>query len=173
MKPRLTHRLAISGLLVIGPGAIFAARVVSDLQPPPKRQETVDLARRLAERTTPSPLPADLESPFNPSGFDKPEGADAPPVSQSPVASEPPPPRQLGDREILEAVSVQLNPTGTMEIGGSPRLVMGSKRFEIGTRFIVTYNNQDYELELVSIARTTFTLRYRGVEITRPIKSVR
>ena len=60
-----------------------------------------------------------------------------------------------------------------MEIGGSPRLVMGSKRFEVGTRFTVTYNNEDYELELVRIDRTTFTLRYRGEEITRPIKLVR
>jgi hypothetical protein len=50
---------------------------------------------------------------------------------------------------------------------------MGSKRFEVGTRFTVTYNNQDYELELVAIDRTTFTLRYRGEQLTRPIKSVR
>jgi hypothetical protein len=60
-----------------------------------------------------------------------------------------------------------------IERGDVPQLVMGSKRFEVGTRFVVTYNGEDYELELVAIARTTFTLRYRGVETTRPIKSVR
>lgn len=173
MNTRLTIGLGVLGLL-FSPGAIFAARVVSDLQPPQRRQTTVTLAERLAQRTTPSPLPADLSSPFNPPDFDKPDVVEPPPVSQTPAAGDPPPPpRPLGDREILEALASQLNPTGTIQIGDSSRLVMGSKRFEIGTRFIVTYNNQDYELELVSIDRTTFTLRFRGEEITRPIKSVR
>lgn len=79
----------------------------------------------------------------------------------------------MGDRQILEALASQLTPTGTIQIGGAPRLVMGSKRFEVGTRFTVTFNNQDYELLLTNIDRTTFTLRYRNEEITRPIKSVR
>jgi hypothetical protein len=174
MNTRLTIRLGILGWLVCNPGALFAARAVSDLQPPQKRQTTVSTAERLAQRSEPSPLPAELESPFNPPGFDRPDPADTPPVSQNPVAGEPPPPPPpLGDREILEALAAQLNPTGTIQIGDSSRRVMGSKRFAIGTRLIVTYNNQDYELELVSIDRTTFTLRYRGEEITRPIKSVR
>ena len=73
----------------------------------------------------------------------------------------------------LEAVAMQLMPTGTINYEGSPLLVMGSKRFEAGTRFTVTYNNEDYDLELVAIDRTTFTLRYKGEVFTRPIKSVR
>ena len=159
-------------------GVAEAAKVAPDLLPPQRRQTTVTLAERLAERKAPSPLPENLVSPFNPTDFDRNEaqeqaaaraaaaGADARNAST-------PPPVPLGDRQILEVLAAQLTPTGTMQINGSPRLVMGSKRFEIGTRFTVTYNNEDYELELVSIDRTTFTLRYRGEEITRPIKLVR
>ena len=177
MNLRFPIRLGVFGLMSIGCGSIFAARIVSDLQPPQRRQATVTTAERLAERTTAPALPEDLVSPFNPPDFDKPEGSETP--AKQPVAGEArnttplPPPPPPGDREILEALAAQLTPTGTMQSGDSPLLVMGSKRFEIGTRFIVTYNNQDYELELVSIDRTTFTLRYRGEEITRPIKSVR
>ncbi len=56
-----------------------------------------------------------------------------------------------------------------MNLRGAPRLIIANKPFEIGTRFTVTYNGQDYELELTSIDRTTFTLRYRNEETTRPI----
>jgi hypothetical protein len=175
MNSRLTLSLRVLALGLLLPGGMDAARVMSDLQPPQKRQAAVVTAERLARRSTPPELPADLSSPFNPPDFDKPEGGDAPaPTSQvAREAAPPPPPVPMGDRQILEALAAQLTPTGTMQIGDSSRLVMGSKRFEVGTRFIVTYNNQDYELELVAIDRTTFTLRYRGEEITRPIKSVR
>ena len=78
------------------------------------------------------------------------------------------------DRETLEKLAAQITPTGMINLRGAPRLIIGNKPFEIGTRFTATYNNQDYELELVAIERTTFTLRYRGEEITRPIaKTVR
>jgi len=152
------------------PAGSYAAKVVSDLQPPQKRQTTVATAERLAQRATPPALATDVPSPFDPADFRKREKPETP-VGQVALPSEPPPPP--GDREILEAVAAQLNPSGMIQFGDSPRLVMGSKRFEVGTRFTVTYNNQDYELELVAIDRTTFTLRYQREQITRPIKSVR
>ena len=169
---KLSTVACFSTLLVLAlPAVSYGAKVVSDLQPPQKRQTTVATAERLARRATPPPLASDLKSPFNPPGFGRAEQSTAP---IGPVAVDrnvPPPPP--GDREILEAVAAQLNPTGMIQFGDAPRLVMGSKRFEVGTRFTVTYNNQDYELELVAIDRTTFTLRYRGEQFTRPIKSVR
>jgi hypothetical protein len=161
-------------LIVIGTGGLQAAKVTPDLLPPQRRQASVVIAERLARLTPPPPVPENLNSPFNPRGFDKAETPETPrtPTEQD-TAAQAQPAAPLGDRQILEVLAAQLSPTGTMQIGGSPRLVMGAKRFEVGTRFTVTYNNEDYELELVTIDRTTFTLRYRGVEITRPIKSVR
>ncbi len=57
-------------------------------------------------------------------------------------------------------------------VSGTPRLMIGNRPFEVGTRFAATYNQQNYELELAAIGETTFTLRYRGEEITRQIKPI-
>ena len=54
-------------------------------------------------------------------------------------------------------------------MAGELIVIIANKPFEIGTRFTVTYGGQDYELELTAIDRTTFTLRYRNEETTRPI----
>ncbi len=162
------------GLVILGTCGLQAAKATPDLLPSQRRQTTVVIAERLARVTPPPAVATNLISPFNPKDFNKseaPETSKTPADQSAPVQAQPAAP--LGDRQILEVLAAQLSPTGTIQIGGSPRLVMGSKRFEVGTRFTVTYNNEDYELELVSIDRTTFTLRYRGIEITRPIKSVR
>jgi len=174
MSPRAFIFTGLVSLALSLPGGLLAARVASDLPPSQKRQSTVANAERLAQRKTPPPLPADLTSPFNPPGFDKIEVAEAPagpaPTSAS-VAQVPAAPAT--DRETLELLAAQIKPSGTIQLRGAPRLVIGNKPFEVGTRFTATYNNQDYELELVTIDRTTFTLRYRGEETTRPIKPVR
>jgi hypothetical protein len=162
---------------------LFAAATKStaDLMPPLKRQTTVDAADRLVRRKAPPPTPADMASPFNPADFDKPD------PSEVPVASGPKPAGPSGaggttvaapagptsDRETLETLAAQITPSGVIMLRGAPRLIFANKPFEVGTRFTASYNNQDYELELVAIDRTTFTLRYRGEEITRPIKPVR
>ena len=77
-----------------------------------------------------------------------------------------------GDRDILEALAQRIPSTGTVTTReGTPQLVVGRNRLQVGNVFTVTYNNQDYDLELIAIDRTTFTLRYRNEETTRPIKS--
>ena len=163
----------LAGFALALPAALQAARVTSDLQPAPKRQATVTNAERLAQRKSPPPLPADLVSPFNPPNFDKPDPAEAPPALPAAGAVAVQTVAPAGDRETLEKLAAQITPSGMMHLRGAPRLVIGNKPFEVGTRFTATYNNHDYELELVAIDRTTFTLRYRGEEITRPIKPVR
>lgn len=179
---------ALAWLLVLASPCLYAAKVTSDLLPPLKRQASVDTAERLAQRKAAEPLPADLASPFSPKDFEKPDpsevvkpvptarpggaiaGGPAGSGGAAGVPAAPPPP---GDRETLETLASQITPSGMIQMRGTPRLIIGSKPFEVGTRFTATYNNQDYELELVAIDRTTFTLRYRGEEITRPIKPVR
>lgn len=175
MITRVPCLAGLAGLLLaVLPAAAIAARVNPDIPPPQKRQATVTLAERLAEKRTPAVLPPDLASPFNPLNFDRPEQGDAPVANVARGSrSTPPPPRVLTARETLETLAAQISPTGMIILRETPRLIIGGKSFEVGTRFTATYNNQDYELELVSIDRTTFTLRYRGEEITRPIKPVR
>ncbi len=183
MNLRLTLLPAVGLLAVLLPSRAVAARNSADLQPPTKRQASLELAEGLAHRKDPGPLPADLASPFNPANFDKPDISEqqAQAAAAQRAAANAPRPAVPGvavktapaDRETLEKLAGQISPTGVIQLRGAPRLVIGGKPFEVGTRFTATYNSQDYELELVSIDRTTFTLRYRGEEITRPIKPVR
>lgn len=181
--------LSIASLLLSGEAAA-ASRITADIVPPARRQAVVETAEKLAQREAVKPLPADLASPFNPAGFDKPEPAEPPPLVQKgvlPSGEIAPPAGQTSggasapvqlvaaptDRGTLEMLAAQITPSGVIERGGKPRLVFANRFFEVGTRFTASYNSQDYELELVAIDRTTFTLRYRGEEITRPIKPVR
>jgi hypothetical protein len=177
MNTRSASFLALCSFAL--PAIVFAARSSADLPPPQVRQQAVTKAELLWHRPPPPPLPADLVSPFNPSDFEKPNPAEAPAgaagstdsrKSGAVTAQRPAP---MGDRGVLEGLAAQIAPTGVIMLRGSPRLVISNKPFEVGTRFTATYNNQDYELELVAIDRTTFTLRYRSEEITRPIKPVR
>jgi hypothetical protein len=174
----------LGALFVCAPLAWAAARVTSDLMPPQKRQASVEIAERLTHRQPPAPLAAGLPSPFNPTDFDKPDPSEAPvaagPKPATPVGGNagpapvvPPPVVPATDRQALESLAAQITPSGVILKGGASRLIFANKQFEVGTRFTASYNNQDYELELVSIDRTTFTLRYRGEEITRPIRPVR
>lgn len=174
MNSRALSLISVALFAAATAPALFGAAAKSDLLPSQRRQATLDTAEKLLQRTVPPPAPADSPSPFNPAEFDRPEpsagrvpSGGTPAPSAAPVASAP------GDREMLETLAMRLPPAATFVREGKPLLVMGRDRFEVGTRFIVTYNDQDYELELVSIDRTTFTLRYRGEEYTRPIRPVK
>ncbi len=186
MKTRDLFFLSLIAIVAV-PARGLAARNSPEVSPPQRRQTTVTTAEQLAQRRPVSALPADLISPFAPPDFDKPDPAElqatllaaqrkaaadaaagkgAPAVAKKPVAA-------AGDREMLEKIAAQVVPSGAFALRGVQRLIIGGKSFEVGTRFTATYSKQDYELELVAIDRTTFTLRYRGEEITRPIKPVR
>lgn len=163
--------------VIMATAAIAAAPAPkTDILPPARRQQVVDRAAEITKPPAPRPVPTDLPPLFTPPDFDKPEPTEAkqpaaPAGTDAPTPPQPAP--RTGDREILETLANRLVPSGTFDFRGSPQLVIGQKRFQVGTRFVVSFNNEDYELELVSIDRTTFTLRYRGEEITRPIKPVR
>jgi hypothetical protein len=167
----------LSVVLVLAPAA-FAAKTPSDLAPPPKRQQTVDTALHLARPPVAAPLPEGFPGPFNPSGFDQPDpdekSSGATHAATGATAAGPAAPTgPTNDRELLEVIAARIQPTGYFALGGKPILTFpGAKRFTIGDSFIVTYppsGGQDYELKIVAIDRTSFTLRYRGEEITRPI----
>lgn len=184
-----THSCLAAALFVATVASGLSApgkSAASDLLPLARRQATVDTAEKLAQRAVPPPVAAETPNPFAPANFDAPDpaagraggpgnratsGASSSGAPAGSAAQAPKP--ALGDREILEILAMRLPPAATFVREGKPLLVIGRDRFEVGTRFIVTYNDQDYELELVSIDRTTFTLRYRGEDYTRPIKPVK
>jgi hypothetical protein len=187
----MNHRFVLlSAVLLVGLGSTPRAfgKTVSDLAPPEKRRATVEQALRLTRPPEPVALPAEIAQPFNPPGFDQPDPGELRAAAQSPrvnptggapggtaVSGAPvPPDGPKGDREILENIAAKILPTGTIiPTNGEPLLTFGRKNVKLGSHFTVTNsaNGQDYELELVAVDRTTFTLRYRNEEITRPIKS--
>jgi hypothetical protein len=162
-SPRLLLLPVVAAAL---PAVLRAA--APDIQTPQARQVTVGNAERLWRRPIPPQLTTDLPSPFNPIGFERPDGGD--PAGRSAAGARSGP---AGDRETLDQIAAQINPSGVLMLRGAPRLIISNRPFEVGTRFTASYGGQDYELELVAIDRTTFTLRYRSEEITRPIKPVR
>lgn len=171
--PRVAPFLVCAALCVVH---AQAAKVTADVAPPQRREAVVETAERLTNRPSPAAVPAELASPFNPANFDQADrageaGARATPGTTA-AAGPVEPAKPAGDREILETLAARLTPSGMIAMGGRPLLIIDRNRFEVGTKFIVTYNEQDYELELAAIDRTNFTLRYRGEEITRPIKPV-
>ncbi len=180
--------------LLLSSVALSAAssKPISDLVSPEKRRAIVDLALRLARMTEPAALPPDLPHPFSPPNFEQPDpeeiraaataraisaggspgGVVGPGGAAGPGAGVQAP-RPPADREILESIAPKIQPTGTIKVGGEPLLIFGRKTVKIGNQFTVTdpVSGKEYELELIAIDSTTFTLRFRNEEITRPIKS--
>ena len=175
-----SRRQILVVLLVAGGGPFAAAKPISDLVSPEKRRVTVELAQRLTRTPEPVPVPADLPNPFGPAGFDQPDPEEAKATAAAlaragvaPAGGMSPnqPARQPGEREILENLAAKLPTKGTIILNGEPLLILTGGRVKVGDKFTVAFNGQDYELELVAIERTTFTLRYHGEEIVRSIKN--
>jgi hypothetical protein len=176
---KTTCIFSLVAVLAVGGSSAFAAATgkgTSDLASPQKRQVTVDLAARLTRPPAPAPVPDDLNSPFNPPNFSQPDpeeqkanaaaGVRSPSSGASAQANGP-----ASVRDLLETIAARIQPTGSVVIGGKPQLTFpGAKRVTAGQVITVNYNGEDYDLDLVAIDRTTFTLRLRGEEITRPIK---
>jgi hypothetical protein len=148
------------------PSAALAAKPASDIQGLDMRRAVVEKAERLARDPAPQPLPADVTSPFSPAGFEgaPSEGAAAPGDSRRQAAA------PQTDQALLATVAGRIPTTGTIILGARPLLISGTNRIEVGSHFTVVYSGQEYELELVAIDRTTFTVRYKGEEFTRPTK---
>ena len=173
-------RIATASLCTLAaPAALLAAKAGTDILPPLRRQVSVKLAQSFANPAAPAPVPADLPSPFNPPDFEKADPAEArgnvatggQPPSGPGGADSARPVAPASDRAVLERVAALIPARGVIVLRGKPILtVEGGKRFEIGSTFTVSYDDQDYDLEVIAIDRTTFTLRYRGEEITRAIR---
>lgn len=149
----------------------------SDVVPPQKRQATVDKALRLTKAPAPLQLPPDLVQPFNPANFDAPDQEDPKP-GPNPGPNPPgpkPAPTISSDRELLEAMAPRIQPTGALVVSGRPPVLTfaGAKRARVGDVLQVQFNEKEYDIEITAIDRTNFTLRFRGEELTRPIKPIK
>jgi hypothetical protein len=132
------------------------AAAKSDLASPEKRHESVNRAVTLVQPVAPAALPADLKNPFVLSRDTSGSGA----------------PKQLaGDRQVLEAVAPHVVPSGVVQVGDSPILLLGEKKLKVGEYLTITFEGNQYVLELSAINHSSFTLRLNKEEITQPINS--
>ena len=140
-----------------------AAPRPSDLVQPQKRQVAVAIAQQLARAPSADTLPMDLANPFNPTDFAGQQRQAAAATSSATQILLPP-----TDEETLQLLASSIPSAGTISHQGKQVLVIGGRHIGIGQVLTVSYKNQDYDLEMVAITETMFTLRYGDAELTRP-----
>ena len=79
-------------------------------------------------------------------------------------------PDLISPQERLEQIAAQINPTGSVTLGGEPYLLFTEKRQKIGDKVTVSIGGVEYEVEIVNIDKSRFRLRYNNLETTRSIK---
>jgi hypothetical protein len=142
------------GLLVFTGAAFGQGKGVGDIASPAKRVATIDLAEKLGKLHIPpeAKVAEGVTNPFDPSAL------------SGPSSSHP-----ISDHDIIAVLAGQLNPTGTVVLGGEPYLLFGQKRIKVGEKIPISFENAVYDLEIVAIERITFTVRYNREELSRPV----
>ncbi len=148
-------------LAALTPAAAWAQR--ADVPAPSTRAATVELAGKLSA-TPAEPAAREAASPKNP--FTNQPAVAAVQTEERTETR----PAAVSDRRLLEAIAPMINPSGTMMLGGEPILLFGQKRIKVGDTLPISFDGQSYELVISNIQNTSFTLRLRGEELTRPIK---
>jgi hypothetical protein len=136
--------------------------IAQDISTPQKRAEVLELARNLL---TSKPIQVDVllvseKNPFNPQALAAAVGEAK--ESIGPVA--------MTDRDLLIAMAASISPSGSMRLGDTPILLFGQKKFKVGDALTIVFQGVTRELVITSIEPTSFTLRLKNEEITRPIK---
>ena len=173
------HPLRFLFLLAVALAALHAhAQLAGTVAVPNLRQQALDRAQAMLN-AKPAGIPAEQINPFNPEAFN--EAANAPTTPVGPAGSEgdvtPAPGGQVkgpsgprSDRDLLIAIATALKPGGSIKMGGSQILLMGVKKVKVGEKLTLTFEGNQYTVEVTAINPTNFTLRYNGEEYTRPIK---
>jgi hypothetical protein len=151
------HTAQWVGLLVLlGHVQIVSAAPV-DIQPPKKREQVVEQASQLAKAAAPEAAlpPENLRNPFNPSVVEEVHAA-----------------RPTSDKDLLQILAEQLQPTGVIGREDDLKLLLkGQKGVKVNDKLTLSFDGSAYEVEITAIDSNNFSLRLNQAEITRPIKS--
>jgi hypothetical protein len=169
MNPRALLRCL---LLLLPAVALLQAQDTAAVSAPAKRQASLASAQALLGQTS-TELPANAADPFHSDAFGGAgaaiTGAPGTPGGTAPEGpAKPAGPRTGAD--LLAAIAAGLKPSGYFILGGEPTLVFGQKRVKTGGMLTIFFEGTEYNLEIVTITRTSFTLRLNREEFTRPIK---
>ncbi len=144
----------------------------ADLASPNKRDESVERALALLAAPEFLSQPDTLVSPFAPPNFDQPDPGELLAQQAAAAASlaASGPSRPMGPRGVLEMLAERIVPSGILKMGGQSILLFGQKKLKVGDGLTITFDGINYDLDIITIGNTNFTLRYQGEEITRSIK---
>jgi hypothetical protein len=156
MSRKYTHAGALLGCLCAV--AALNAAPKADVATPQARAVVVKNAEKLL---TPKVHQyevgkIDLVNPFSP--------------AKAPVKVDIKSARPVTDHEFLVTLAAQLNPTGVLVLGDQSLLLFGEKKVKVGEPIRITFDKETYEVELVDLSRTAFTVRLNNEQTTRSIK---
>jgi len=161
MKTRIT--LIIFVTFVVSAGA--ASAQTRNISTPTARQAVLKTVESLLTRKANPDGSGDVsKDPFNPSEQDLREDYDPNAVKEVKQVV------RKSDADLLQDIAKQIQPTGSVTLGGEPYLLFGEKRQKKGDKVSVTYDGVEYVVEIISIANKQFRLRYNNEEMVRPIK---
>lgn len=161
MKARISSPVFIVAALVGGCGAAFA-----NVSPPAQRTTAIKSAQdsvnaRSNVRPFTDPVPNPFLWPVEES-LEEPEDL----TSTAPLATS----AAIVGIDTLTRVAARIPATGTMTIGGDTVLLLGQKRLKVGDSVDISFEGQSYELVISDLQATSFTVRYRGLSVSRPIR---
>jgi hypothetical protein len=134
-----------------------AGAAPADIQPPKKREQIVEQANQLAKTTAPEAAlpPENLRNPFSAVAVEEARAA-----------------RPTSDKDLLQILAEQLQPTGVIGREEDLKLLLkGQKGVKVNEKLTLSFDGASYDVEVIAISNTNFSLRYNQTEITRPIKT--
>lgn len=159
----------IIGVLLLVQGGLAMAEEATVLNPA-KRQAAIERGKALVAVRDLAPV---LVDPFHPPAFaEAVAAAGRLSAGTAPTGDKgnPNPTGPRTDHDLLRAIAQSLKPSGYIVLGGTPSIAFGQKRVKAGSVLTITFEGNQYTLEVSNIDRTSFTLRLNREEFTRTIK---
>lgn len=158
-----TTRMALA--LSLYASCITSNHLSANVSPSEQRTAAVKAAQSLiSARSAPSPLPDPTPNPFLWPVDPEPDVVEDFSLP-APVATRP---NAVGI-DTLRQMALQIPATGTVTISGETVLLLGQKRLKVGDSVTINFEGENHELVISNLQSSSFTVRYRGLSVSRPI----
>lgn len=147
---------ALVGLIALG--------AESAVKSPEERQSKIELAERLLDRhveLADESLLADLGNPFSVLVVK---------VVVEEVVVEVVEETTLSPQELIPLLANDVKPIGIIAVGGEYYLLLKNSRVKAGDSVPVTYQDVEYNLEIVNVLRSGYALGFEGAEVEIKLK---
>lgn len=153
-------------LLIVLQLCAFASAQEVDVSPSKLREKLIIDAKKLMDARSLEPvLPSVLLNPFIENSVSSITNASGEQSDSTPELSISP-----ASQDALIQAANQVPATGTANLGGQFYLIVGQKKYKTGDKLVVDMGGQPYELVIVSINSTSFSLQKGELNYTRAIR---